>query len=114
MPKFERNLISLGRLESKACTFKASGGALKVIRETLVLMKGIRSKRNLYELQVGCGSLGHKSDDGVVFGSKRVTFEDDKSVGLAGELMQMPKLLIMIMNLIFNRTCLSLYFGERF
>ena len=50
-------------------------------------MKGIRSKRKLYELQVGCGSLGHKSDDGVVFGSKRVTFEDDMNNAFAGEIV---------------------------
>ena len=67
VPKFERNLISLGRLESKGCTLKASGGVLKVIRGSMVLMKGIRSKRNLYELQVDCGSLGHKSENDVVF-----------------------------------------------
>ena len=84
IPKFERNLISFGRLKSKGCPFKASGGILKVIRRSLLLMKGKRSKRKLYELQVGSGSLGHKSDDGVAFGSKRVTFEDSKSVGLAG------------------------------
>ena len=57
----------LGRLQSKGCTFKASGGVLKVIRGS-VLMKGVKSKSNLYELQVSCGSLGHKSDDHVVFG----------------------------------------------
>ena len=84
-PKFERNLILLGRLESKGCTVKASGGVSKVIRESMVLMKGIRSKRNLHELQVRCGSLGHKSENGVVLRSKRVTFEDDKSFGLGGD-----------------------------
>ena len=88
VPKFERNLISLGRLESKGCTFKASGGVLKVIRRSMVLMKGVRSKRNLYELQVDCGSLGHKSENGVVFGSKRITFEDDKSIKLEGEIVK--------------------------
>ena len=88
VPKFERNLISLGRLESKGCTFKASGGVLKVIRGSMVLMKGVRSKRNLYELQVDCGSLGHKGVDDSVFGSRRVTFADDKSIGLEGEIVK--------------------------
>ena len=41
----------------------------------------------MYELQVSCGSLGHKSVDGNVFGSKRVTFVDDKSFGLVGEIV---------------------------
>ena len=63
-PKFERKLISLGRLENMECTFKANEGVLKVIIRGMVLKKGIRSKRNLYELQVGCGSLSHKSTDG--------------------------------------------------
>ena len=57
IPKFESNLISLGRLESMRCTFKANEGTLKIIRGSLVLMKSKRSMRNLYELQVGSGSL---------------------------------------------------------
>ena len=59
VPKFERNLISLGRFKFKACTFKESRGTLKVIRGSLVLVKEKRSERNLYELQVESGSLGH-------------------------------------------------------
>ena len=51
-PKLERNLVSLGRLETKRCTFKASGGVIKVIRGSLVLMKGKQSESNLFELQV--------------------------------------------------------------
>ena len=50
VPKFDRNLILFGKLESKGCTFKASAGSLKVIRWSMVLMKGVKSKRNLYEL----------------------------------------------------------------
>ena len=50
-------------------------------RGSLVLMKGVRSKRNLYALQVGSGILGHKSDDDL-FWSRRVTYKDDKSIGL--------------------------------
>ena len=46
------------------------------------------SKRNLYELQVDCGSLGHKGVDDSVFGSKRVTFEVDKCIGLEGEIVK--------------------------
>ena len=57
-----------------------------VIRGILVLMKGKRSDNNLYELQVGSGSLGHKLDDGVMCGSNKVTFEDKESVQLVGEL----------------------------
>ena len=35
VPKFKRNFISLDRLESKGCIFKASGGTLKVIEGAL-------------------------------------------------------------------------------
>ena len=87
VPKFKRNLISLGRLESKGCTFKASGGTLKVIRRSLVIIKDLRSKRNLYELQVGSGSLGHKGDNGVVCRSKRIIFDDGKNIGFTGEIV---------------------------
>ena len=88
VPKFERNFISLGRLEAKGCAFKASRRTLKVIRENLVLMKGKRSESNLYELQVSSSSLGRKLDDGVVCESiKKVTFEDRESIGLVGEIV---------------------------
>ena len=43
VPKLERNLISLSRLEFKGCTFKASDGLLKVIKGSMVLMRGRRS-----------------------------------------------------------------------
>ena len=60
--KLERNLISLGRLESKGCTFKASRGLLKVIKGSMVLMRGRRSKTNFYVLLVDGGCLGHIDD----------------------------------------------------
>lgn len=69
VPMSERNLISLGRLEAKGCTFQASGGTLKGYKGILVPMKGKRSDSNLYELQVNNHSLGHKLNDGVVCGS---------------------------------------------
>ena len=68
VPKFERNLISLDRLESKGYSFKENGRVLKVIRVSLVLIKDKRNKKNLYELQVGSGSLIQKIDDDFVCG----------------------------------------------
>lgn len=50
VPKLDRNLISLCRLGSKRCTFKASDGTLKVIRGSMVLMRERRSKSNFYVL----------------------------------------------------------------
>ena len=85
VPKLERNLISLGRLESKGCTFKASDVLLKVIKGSMVLMRGRRIESNLYVLQVEGSSLGHK--DGCK-SPKKVTFEDDERFGLEGEIVE--------------------------
>ena len=84
VPKLERNLISLGRLESKVCTFKASDGFLKVIKESMVLMRGRRSESNLYVLQVDGGCLGHMDD---CKSPKKVTFDDDERFELEGEIV---------------------------
>ena len=82
--KLERNLISLGRLESKGCTFKASDGLLKVIKGSMVLMRGRRSQSNLYVLQVDGGFLGR--NDGCK-SPKKVTFDNDERFGLEGEIV---------------------------
>ena len=86
VPKLERNLISHGRLESKGCTFKASGGLLKVIKGSMVLIRGRRTERNLYVLQVKGGSLGHINDG--CKSPKKVTFDDGKGIGLEGEIVE--------------------------
>ena len=85
VPKLEKNLILLGRLESKECTFKASDGLLKVIKRKMVLMRGKRSDRNLYVPQVESGCLGH-SDDGCKL-PKKVTFDVDERYRLYGEIV---------------------------
>ena len=46
----EKNLISLGTLESKGFTIILQNGILKVVSEALVVMKGIR-RNNLYLYQ---------------------------------------------------------------
>ena len=48
--KLEKNLISLGTLESKGFTIIMQNGILKVVSEALVVMKGIR-RNNLYLYQ---------------------------------------------------------------
>ena len=50
IPKLEKNLISLGTLESKGFTIIMQNGILKVVSGTLVVMKGIR-RNNLYLYQ---------------------------------------------------------------
>lgn len=51
VPALKKNLISLGMLESKGCTFSAKDGAFKVSKGTLVVIKGTRLDNNLYKLQ---------------------------------------------------------------
>ena len=56
IPKLEKNLISLGTLESKGFTIIMQNGILKVVSRALVIMKGIR-RNNLYLYQ-GSTSMG--------------------------------------------------------
>lgn len=58
VPEMKRNLISLGMLESEGCSYTAEDGILKVLRESLVIMKGLR-ENGIYLLQglIACGEL---------------------------------------------------------
>ena len=56
IPKLEKNLISLGTLESTGFTIIMQNGILKVVSGALVIMKGIR-RNNLYLYQ-GSTSVG--------------------------------------------------------
>ena len=85
VPKLERNLISLGRLESKGCTSKANGGLLKVINGSMMLTRGRRSESNLYVLQVESGCLGHIND---CKSPEKVTFDDGKGIGLKRRIVE--------------------------
>jgi len=46
----KRNLISLGELKKKGYVFKGERGVLKVLRGSMVLMKGVK-KNDLYALE---------------------------------------------------------------
>lgn len=50
IPKFAKNLISVGEFESKGLAINIQNGVLKVISGALVVMKGTR-KNNLYYFQ---------------------------------------------------------------
>ena len=50
VPALKKNLISLGTLESKGCSFSAKDGVLKVSKGVLVLVNGTRVGNNLYKL----------------------------------------------------------------
>jgi len=42
IPNMTHNLISLGTLEGNICRYSAENGVLKVMRDAMVLMKGLR------------------------------------------------------------------------
>lgn len=50
MPELKRNLISLGMLDNMGCSIKLESGTLKVMRGSMILMKG-DMKNGLYVLQ---------------------------------------------------------------
>lgn len=50
VPELKKNLISLGMLDSIRCSFKAEGGAMRVSKGALVVMKGKKTS-SLYILQ---------------------------------------------------------------
>ena len=50
IPGLKRNLVSLGTLDARGYTYKASGGAIRVMRGCLVRMKGCL-ENGLYVLQ---------------------------------------------------------------
>ena len=64
---------------------KLSDELLKVIKGSMVLMRGRRSESNLYVLKVKGGFLCHMDD---CKSPKMVTFEDDERFGLEGEIVE--------------------------
>ncbi|KAE8671810.1 ABC transporter B family member 7 [Hibiscus syriacus] len=48
IPDLMRNLISVGTLESKGLELRAKDGIMRVISGTLVIMKGIQKRNNVY------------------------------------------------------------------
>ena len=63
IPKLEKNLISLGTLESKGFTIIMQNGILKVVSGALVVMKGIRRNNPyLYQGSTAVGTAAIVSD----------------------------------------------------
>jgi hypothetical protein len=50
VPKVEKNLISLGTLDSNDYGYKSKGRVMKVTKGAMVVMKGQKSSKNIYEL----------------------------------------------------------------
>ena len=66
IPGLKRNLVSLGTLDARGYTYKASGGAIRVMKGCLVIMKGCL-ENGLYVLQgstvIGSGSTVQDNAD---------------------------------------------------
>ncbi|KAH9685121.1 Integrase catalytic domain-containing protein [Citrus sinensis] len=66
VPELKRNLISIGMLDQTGCVIKAENGTLKVVRGSIVIMKGTK-QNGLYVLNghttVGEASVTEKCED---------------------------------------------------
>ncbi|XP_074266703.1 uncharacterized protein LOC141589984 [Silene latifolia] len=62
IPNISRNLISLGRLDSKDCTIHVKSGVLEVTKKGKVILKGRKGKTNLFTFDGRC------VEDGLVQG----------------------------------------------
>ncbi|KAK3001961.1 hypothetical protein RJ639_020920 [Escallonia herrerae] len=50
VPELRKNLISLGALDSNRCSYRATGGVMRIMKGALVVMKGLK-QNSLYLLQ---------------------------------------------------------------
>ena len=50
VPKVEKNLISLGTLDSNSYDYKSEGGVMKVTKVAMVVMNGQINSKNIYKL----------------------------------------------------------------
>ncbi|OMO98751.1 hypothetical protein CCACVL1_04074 [Corchorus capsularis] len=83
VPNFTRNLISLGKLDSLGYGYSCRGGDLKITKGSMIVMKGVKNSKNLYELigstirgdgSVSSHQLEKKDVDLPI--KKKVTFTD--------------------------------------
>lgn len=47
IPELNINLINLGTLDALSCSFKTENGSIKIMKDSLMIMKGVR-KNLLY------------------------------------------------------------------
>ncbi|KAH7849584.1 hypothetical protein Vadar_019987 [Vaccinium darrowii] len=64
VPEFRKNLISLGALDSAGCMYTAQGGAMKISRGALVLMKG-QKKSSTDDTRLWHMRLDHMGERGM-------------------------------------------------
>lgn len=92
VPNLRKNLISLGVLEENGCKIVMEGGILKVVRGSLVVMKGVRH-RNLYPLigktvtgDLAVGIIGSKDQTECTrIWHMRLGHMSEKGLSLLGE-----------------------------
>ncbi|KAK3040718.1 hypothetical protein RJ639_028008 [Escallonia herrerae] len=65
VPELRKNLISLGTLDSNGCSYRATGGVMRIMKGALVVMKGLK-QNSLYLLQgstvTGAAATASSSD----------------------------------------------------
>ncbi|KAK2970683.1 hypothetical protein RJ640_001943 [Escallonia rubra] len=70
--EMRKNIISLGILDSNGCSYRAAGGVMRIMKDALVVMKGLK-QNSLYLLQ-GCtiiGATSTSSSSGIDFGTTK-------------------------------------------
>ena len=99
VPEMEKNLISLGTLDSNGYSYKSVGGVMKVTKGTMVVMKGNINSNNIYKLlgstvvgeiasvesESNCTvlwhmQLGHMSERGILELHKKKSIEGCQNV----------------------------------
>ncbi|OMO71892.1 hypothetical protein CCACVL1_18036 [Corchorus capsularis] len=82
VPNFTRNLISLGKLDSLGYGYSCRGGGLKITKGSMIVMKGVKNSKNLYEL-IGSTIKGDGSVSSHQIEKKDVDLPTKKKVTFA-------------------------------
>ncbi|KAG8362995.1 hypothetical protein BUALT_BualtUnG0016000 [Buddleja alternifolia] len=81
IPELKRNLISLGMLDDLGYSMKLESGTLKVVKGSMVIMKGIR-RNGIYSL-IGCtviGSISSVESDRTVLWHRRLSHVSERGL----------------------------------
>jgi hypothetical protein len=76
VPEVEKNLISLGTLDSNGFSYKSEGGVMKVVKGEMIAMKGGKNSKNIYKLLgstvVGEAAFVESESDNIVLWHMRL------------------------------------------
>ncbi|KAK3023698.1 hypothetical protein RJ639_044308 [Escallonia herrerae] len=70
VPELRKNMISLGTLDSNGCSYRATGGVMRIMKGALVVMKGLK-QNNSDTSKLWHMHLGHMSERGMDVLSKQ-------------------------------------------